>query len=251
MVTIRRLFLIVPLLLGLVLSGCQNAFGFINAKWITEISLSQHRVGQEQQDPIQAKVYTEAAFIKTMAQAMNTSKKLSGELDYEPEFDMVLTYGDGYTEQYYLALGEQKGYNGLLVSAENSGKGYSIPVKNSDILRDLISGSSDTTGATSVDAKVSVTGPMTLSHNDFTIGQYGSSNNSIYKLFTFGKDNAIDELRVEPEAELVISSPERYSVMLDRVDEHSFKTSFYDNAVGKQAESVFQWDGTSFQKLNK
>lgn len=164
-VTIRRLFLIVPLLLGLVLSGCQNAFGFINARWITEISLSQHRVEQEQQDPIKAKVYTEAAFIKTMAEAMNKSKKISGELDYEPEFDMVLTYGDGYTEQYYLALGEKKGYKGLLVSAEHSGQGYSIPVKNSDKLRDLIFGSSNATGAdgaTSVDAKVSVTGPITL-----------------------------------------------------------------------------------------
>jgi len=50
---------------------------------------------------------------------------------------------------------------------------------------------------------------------------------------------------------LFISTPEGYSIKLDKVDDHSFKKSYYDNEAGKQLEDIFQWDGSVFQQIDK
>jgi hypothetical protein len=339
---IKRVFLFVPLLLVLILSGCQNAFGYINAKWINEAHLTYHSSEQKertaQEEPFETKSFSDAAVIKTLADAMNKSKRLQGELDYDADFAMKLVYGDGYIEEYHLGLGEAKGHTGLLVAADHSGKGYTIPVKHADKLRDIIFGDTSMEVqepvASAVQAAVAVKGPVTISRNelfpvtsreeflnlrlvqgqysedwvtlgplagrnwrgdfelvvtdaqnkvlstfplsqhfqeplefgsffqmefgdyngdgdpDFTIGQYGSSNGSFFKLFTLGEDHVIRELGIKPAQELFISSPERYSVKLEKQDQTSFMTTYYDNAQGKELQALYQWDGADFQRVH-
>lgn len=339
-IRIRRLIWIAPLLLVVVLSGCKSDLGFINARWIEGVSLTPVATSDQKQAdrPLHSESLTlkDSVLIKTLAEAMNKSKKFSDDLDWGPEFEMKLVYGDGYSEDYYIALGDQLGHEGMFTTAENSSQGYTIPVKNSDQLRKLIYGTIDTENieqADPVETSVEVTGPVTLSHNelspvtgragflnlqllegtysedwttpsplagrnwsgrfklvvtdehgktlssyplndqfaqtfndffqlqfedyngdgdpDFTIGQYGTSNGYFYKLFTLRRNNVIEELPIKPENQLFISSPERYSIKLDKVDEHSFKRSYYDNAAGKQVEDTFQWVGSAFQRLDK
>lgn len=333
-VHIRKLLLIVPLLMVAVLSGCKNDIGHINARWISEVSLIPHSTSEQKQgDTSETKVFTDTEMFKVLAEAMNKSKKISGDLDWDPEFDMKLVYGDGYTEEYYIAIGGEYGMQGVFTSVENSGQGYLIPVKKSDQLRKLIFGTEDLVEAEQVkplESKVEISGPITVSHNpltnrpqsldlqlidgaysedwitpspimgrswsgrfalvlndeqgnqlstfpisehfadttllfndffqiqfedyngdgdpDFTIGQYGSSNGSIYKLFTLRKNNVIEELAIKPVSELFISGSDRYSTKLEKVDKLSFTISYYDNAEGKQKEDIFQWDGTAFRK---
>jgi hypothetical protein len=326
--------------MALILSGCQNSFGYINARWITEVSLTFDPLYQykQQKFSLKGKTYTEEAFIETLAEAMNKSERIMGELDYDANIDMKLVYGDGYTEDYHLGLGEEFGHSGLLVSVKNTGRGYSIPAKYADKLRELIfglPGSSGTDNVEEAEAAVTISGAVTISRNelypvtntinflslqllegqysedwstmgpltgrnwsgnfqltvtdeqgrtlstfplsghfveelgfsnffeirfdnyngdgdpDFTIGQYGSSNGNFYKLFTLRQDYVIEDLSIKPGPELFISSPDRYSAKLDKVDEITFKTSNYDNAAGKTVEEKYRWDGEAFRKVTK
>lgn len=176
-VHIRRLLLIVPLFIVAVLSGCKNDIEHINAKWLSEVSLNPHFTNEQKQgDSSETKVFTDAETFKLLAEAMNTSKKLSGDIDWEPDFDMKLLYGDGYTEEYYIALGEEYGYRGMFTTAKNSSQGYVIPVKKSDQLRTLLLGASSSTEAEQVKpvkSKVTVTDKMTLSHNELSSVTHG------------------------------------------------------------------------------
>ncbi|OBZ14607.1 hypothetical protein A8L34_11840 [Bacillus sp. FJAT-27264] len=145
------------------LSGCQNAFGYINARWIDEISLTYHQLDQQTEQQaanVEPKSISDAALIKTVAEAMNKSKRIQGELDYAPDFIMKLVYGDGYTEEYALGLGKEKGHNGLLVASVNSGKGYSIPAKHADKLRDMIYGAASTDGEQPAAKSVQAAAPI-------------------------------------------------------------------------------------------
>jgi hypothetical protein len=324
------------------LSGCKNDVGFINARWITGVSLTSVTTSDQNQadqsEYSETLMLKDSTLIKTLAEAMNKSNKLLGELDWAPEFKMKLVYGDGYSKDYYIAIGDEPGYRGVFTTAENGGQGYSIPVKNSDRLRKLIFGAADKANieqTESLESPVKVKGPVTISHNDlssvttraefldlqlldgtysenwttpgplmgrnwsgrfglaliddqgrtlyrfplskhfedplifndffqiqfedyngdgdpdFTIGQYGSGNGYFYKLFTLRKNNVIEELGIKLGSDLFISSPKGYSIKLDKVDEHSFKRSYYDNVAGKQMEDIFQWNGSAFQKLDK
>lgn len=341
-VRIRRLLCVVSLLVVTLLSGCKNDVGFINARWITGVSLtpviSSDQNQADHSEHSETLMLKDSTLIKTLAEAMNKSNKLSGELDWAPEFKMELVYGDGYSKDYYIAIGDELGYKGVFTTAENGGQGYSIPVKNSDQLRKLIFGTVDQANieqTESLESSVKVTGPVTISHNDlspvtaraeflnlqlldgtysedwttsgplmgrnwsgrfglaliddqgrtlnsfplsehfedpiifndffqiqfedyngdgdpdFTLGQYGSSNGYFYKLFTLRKNNVIEELPIQSGSDLFISSPKGYSIKLDKVDDHSFKRSYYDNAAGKQLEDIFQWNGSAFQKVDK
>ena len=330
---IKRFLLIVPLLLIFLLTGCQNAYGFINARWITEISLDYSPLDREQSaPPFESKTFTDVSFIKDMADAMNKSKRIPGDLDYDADFRMKLTYGDGYTEDYIVNLGRDTGNPGLLLSAERSGTGYTIPVKYGDRLRTDIFGGEEPVVDEAEEAAITVDSPFNLSRNellqvtgqpetlnlelingkysedwgalsplagrnwsgefrltvtgkwgeilsayplseqyretlefadffqiefgdyngdgnpDFTIGQYGSSNGNVFKLFTLNKDHSIQELPVNRTPELFISAPERYSVKLAEVA-RGFKASHYDNSLGKTVENTYHWDGAAFQKV--
>ncbi len=334
---IKRLLLTVPVLLAVLLSGCQNAFGFINARWISEITLDcQPADGRAQSEPFESRTFTDPAFIKLMADAMNGSKRVQNDLYHGAEFKMKLTFGDGYTEDYILNLGEAIGKQGLLVPAENSAKGYTVSAKDADKLRKLVYGEADSAAdavTEAAQASVTVSGPVTVSRNDlfpvtgkhefldlqllqgqysedwtassaaggrswsgifrlvvtdeqgqalstfalsqhfseelsfgeffpiqfgdyngdgnpdFAIGQYGSSNGSFVRLFTLNPDYSIQELNIQGDQELFISSPDRYSMKFDEA-EGGFKASHYDNAMGRQVEVFYRWDGTAFQQVN-
>jgi hypothetical protein len=81
---------------------------------------------------------------------------------------------------------------------------------------------------------------------DFTIGQYGSSNGSFYKIFTITEDEQIKELKVKGYQDLFISGGNRYSTKLEKVNNLSFKKTAYDNSIGKNVEATFIWDGIEF-----
>lgn len=331
----RRLLLILPVLLAVLLSGCQNAFGYINARWISEVSMTYKNMqGRKETAPFESRQFTNPEFIRTLAAAMNTSKRISGDLDYDANFNFTLLYGDGYEEDYILNLSEQEGRTALLLPAEHSSNGYTVSAKSADKLRKYIFGDESNPAADSAAAAASVVtqGPVTVSRNelfpvtgqnefldlqlvkgsysedwsvpsplagrswsgqfrleltdeqgkilstfglsqafpeelrfgdlfqlqfadyngdgnpDFTIGQYGSSNASVFKLFTLHPDHSISELPVTGAASgLLISSPDRYSVKLERTG-GGFRTSHYDNSTGKQVETPYRWDGAAFEE---
>ncbi|MDQ0193033.1 hypothetical protein J2T20_001382 [Paenibacillus wynnii] len=106
---------------------------------MSEILLIYHALNPEKLEaPFETRTLTDKASIKIVAAAMNKSKKMNGELDYGIEFNMKVIYKNGKAEDYYLTLRKDKGYRGLLVSPEHSSQGYSIPVKYSDKLRELL-----------------------------------------------------------------------------------------------------------------
>ncbi|QSF46949.1 hypothetical protein [Paenibacillus tianjinensis] len=322
-----------PLLLIVLLTGCQNAYGFINARWITDIYLEYIPLDREQKEaPFESKTFTDVLFIKDMADAMNKSKRIPGDLDYDYDFRMKLTFGDGYTEEYIVNLGRDSGNPGLLLSAERSSTVYTIPVEYADRLRTAIFVGGDQTAADAEVAKVTLDSPFTLSRNplpqvtgrpeflnmelidgkysedwtalspiagrkwsgqfrltvtgeqgdilstyplsrqyretlefgsffqiefgdyngdgnpDFTIGQYGSSNGNVFKLFTLNIDRSIEELPINRTPELFVSASGRYSVKLTET-EGGFKVSQYNNSLGKQVEITYRWIGSAFQKV--
>lgn len=84
---------------------------------------------------------------------------------------------------------------------------------------------------------------------DFTIGQYGSSNGNVYKIFTLSKDGQIRELKIKGQNELAISGGDgRYSTKLIKSGSQSFQKKYYDNAKGKTIEDTYKWDGQEFMK---
>lgn len=333
---IRARLLILCILLAGLLSGCQNAFGYIQARWISEIDLTYNTsVGRADTPPFESKAFSDDEFIKTMASAMNSSKRIPGELDYDADFRMKLVYEDGYSEDYILGLGRAAGNSGLLLSAERSGTGYTVSAENADALRKLIFSGGGAAAAQdeAAGSSVETRGPVTVSRNDlfpvtgnkeflnlqllkgtysedwstpsplagrswsgqfrleitdeqgealgtfalsrhfpeelrfgdlfqiqfadyngdgqpdFTIGQYGSGNGSVFKLFTLQPDQTIRELQIKGAASgLFISSADRYSVKLDAI-EGGFRASHYDNALGRQVETAYRWDGAAFQEV--
>ncbi|WP_150268729.1 hypothetical protein [Paenibacillus tepidiphilus] len=153
------------LLLAVLLGGCGRSFGHINAGWLKQVDLVYEEIeGQRDKAPFERNSYTDPAFLKQLADAMNSSSRLSGELDYGVEFRMKLTYGDGYTEDYILNLGQASGNPGLLVAESKSSEGYSIPVKKADKLRALVY--SDAEAEAEQLAAVIAEGPVTLSRNE-------------------------------------------------------------------------------------
>lgn len=150
------------------MSGCGQETESVNPKEITEIALTYHSAEWKEKGPFETNTYTEAEYIKIFTEVIDQSEEISGELNYEPEFNMKLLFDDGTTEDYYLALGEIRGNEGLLVSTKNSGQGYSIPVQNSDQLRELVFGVISSTAlipSENMKASVNVLGPVTISRN--------------------------------------------------------------------------------------
>lgn len=84
---------------------------------------------------------------------------------------------------------------------------------------------------------------------DFTVGQYGTSNGNVNKIFTLTSEDEIQELKIDGRQELFISGGQRTSILLDTIDRHSFKVEYYDNAAGKQVEEIYTWGGTQFVQV--
>ncbi|MEK8128138.1 hypothetical protein WMW72_09510 [Paenibacillus filicis] len=85
---------------------------------------------------------------------------------------------------------------------------------------------------------------------DFVIGQYGSSNGNVYRMFTLNQtEKCIQELGLQSSHELFISSSEgRYSVPLEKTGKGAFKISYYDNAKGSTIDETYRWDRDRFVK---
>jgi hypothetical protein len=80
---------------------------------------------------------------------------------------------------------------------------------------------------------------------DFTIGQYASSNGSIFKLFTLDKSGQIEELPIKGQREIFGSGTGRYSTKLAK-NKSVFSSTYYDNSIGKEVIQSFAWNGTEF-----
>ncbi|SDC64194.1 hypothetical protein SAMN02799630_01058 [Paenibacillus sp. UNCCL117] len=86
---------------------------------------------------------------------------------------------------------------------------------------------------------------------DFVIGQYGSSNGSVYRIFTLKQaEQCIQELGLDTEGGglFVSSSDGRYSIPLTKTAKDAFRVSYYDNAQGAHIESTYKWDRDRFVK---
>lgn len=84
---------------------------------------------------------------------------------------------------------------------------------------------------------------------DFTIGQYGTSNGNYYKLFTLTSSNEFKELNAgERDGMFISANDSMYSTHLNKIDDSSFQTTYYDNSIGRNVKSLFIWDGEGFMK---
>ena len=82
-------------------------------------------------------------------------------------------------------------------------------------------------------------------NTDFTVGQYGSSNGNVYRLFTL-IDNKIEMLPVQTGSIFNSGGNGRYAISLEKVSEIGFLNAYYDNSKGKIVKQYFIWDGSQF-----
>lgn len=83
---------------------------------------------------------------------------------------------------------------------------------------------------------------------DFVIGQYGSSNGNLYRLFTI-KNEKIELLPVKngERGELFSSGGRsRYTREFDKFAKSGIINWYYNNALGKNIRQNFTWDGAQF-----
>lgn len=81
---------------------------------------------------------------------------------------------------------------------------------------------------------------------DFTIGQYGSSNGRVYKIFTLRKDGRVEQLPIKDHPDLFISNTtENYSTRLNKINGDTFEIEYYNNAEGT-FHDFYKWDGKQF-----
>lgn len=80
---------------------------------------------------------------------------------------------------------------------------------------------------------------------DFAVGQYGSSNGNLYKLFTL-IDNKIKILPVQTGTIFNSAGNSRYATTFEKVSEIGFLSFYYDNSLGKIIKQYFVWDGSQF-----
>jgi len=80
---------------------------------------------------------------------------------------------------------------------------------------------------------------------DFALGQYGSSNGDLYRLFTL-IDDKIEILPVQTGTIFSSGGNSRYAAIFDKVSEIGFLNFYYDNSIGKIIKQHFIWDGSQF-----
>jgi len=80
---------------------------------------------------------------------------------------------------------------------------------------------------------------------DFAVGQYGSSNGNLYRLFTL-IDDRIEILPVQTGTIFSSGGNSRYAAIFDKVSEVGFLNFYYDNSIGKIIKQHFVWDGSQF-----
>lgn len=80
---------------------------------------------------------------------------------------------------------------------------------------------------------------------DFVIGQYGSSNGNLYRLFTI-KNGKIEPLPVKNGGLFSSGGRSRYTREFDKFAKNGFINWYYNNALGKSIRQNFEWDGAQF-----
>ncbi|MEA4822237.1 MAG: hypothetical protein VB122_08455 [Erysipelotrichales bacterium] len=92
---------------------------------------------------------------------------------------------------------------------------------------------------------------------DFTIGQYGSSNGYLYKIFKLRKNGKVEELPIKDHTDLFISNrTASYSTKLNKINGNTFEIEYYDNSVPATFYDFYTWDGKQFvlirnQRMNQ
>ncbi|TVX98023.1 hypothetical protein [Cohnella terricola] len=80
---------------------------------------------------------------------------------------------------------------------------------------------------------------------EFTIGQYGSSNNFVYNVYTIrpeGISTLVQGMAIADSA---------YSVAFEKKDRGAFSYRYYDNSRSGLIETTYEWDGTSYRKTGE
>ncbi|MBB3111870.1 hypothetical protein FHS18_003938 [Paenibacillus phyllosphaerae] len=88
--------------------------------------------------PCENMQWDDKASIAVFEQAVKTAEKLPGVMDYTSEYMMTFTYSEGAAMNFSIGVGPDRTMNGLLVYEEDTHTGYSIPVEQSNAIRDLI-----------------------------------------------------------------------------------------------------------------
>ncbi|MBA4393532.1 MAG: hypothetical protein C0407_08270 [Desulfobacca sp.] len=85
---------------------------------------------------------------------------------------------------------------------------------------------------------------------DFNLGQYGSCNGNIYRLFTIDRNGRVSPLPIAGEEGIFISSDKRAnSTDLIQAEKGIISIRYYDNSLGKTRTGRHRWDGRRFIPL--
>lgn len=85
---------------------------------------------------------------------------------------------------------------------------------------------------------------------DFNLGQYGTCNGNIYRLFTVTPAGRLAALPVQDRWFLFVSPPSRdNSTQAIRAAGGVLSHTFYDNTQGRSITSRYHWDGARFVLL--
>jgi hypothetical protein len=114
--------------------------GNIALKDVKDITLECIQVCLSTEDqPFKIKTFPDKESIKLLVDAINTSKKMKGSLDYGADFLMKINYANGTNDDYHLSISNSEHpQRGLLVKLPNTETGYTISEKNTEKLRLLI-----------------------------------------------------------------------------------------------------------------
>lgn len=81
---------------------------------------------------------TDAHFIKIFIQAIKNAAKMEGILNYQAEFEMIVTFNDNTSLIYDLNLGTDPENEGLLVLKFDNHNGYIIQKQDVQNMREII-----------------------------------------------------------------------------------------------------------------
>lgn len=88
-------------------------------------------------------------------------------------------------------------------------------------------------------------------NQDFTIGQYASSNGNVFKLFTITPDGQLQYLPIQDQGLLFSSGGNRYSKHFDKTAPAAFTNTYYDNRLGSTIETMYEWSESEQQFVKK
>lgn len=126
-----------------ILSGCGN-------DKVQTIALQQVRLESASslidsgKAPFKEKTFSAPNELALFKKVLDEAEPMEGKLDYAPMFNVEVTFVDGGSKQYYMAIDRSEKLRGLLVDAANSEQGYTIDIALSGELSKLIYG--DVTG---------------------------------------------------------------------------------------------------------